>query len=877
MAATDDQATRDLDEASVLPTRNKRSFQALVAVQALNAFNDNFVKMLLIAFAGVIAKGTDLGSSMQLYLGAIFALPYVLFAPVAGWLSDRFSKQKVILWMQVVQVFIFGLFHLVLMLRDPQLSLWLALGCFFLLATQSALFSPAKMGVVKEIVGSRRLGSTTGTMQLTNFMGILSGMGLAGWWFGSMIEKPSSAGQALTSLETSARMFPELSGWFQSVQATVQTVLHTKAWDSVNWLVGLVSVIAILQIIGAFFIQKTPEHPRIVFYRGLWLEHFTHLKLLFSQRPLLLAAIGISYFWFMSNAVGSILITLSHELHPQDGSAAAKAMSVMPAMLGIGVMAGSVIAGIICRKRIELGLVPISGYLLAASLLWSGLAPVNPWINMALIGIGLAGGAFMTPLYAFVQDRSRPEERARIMSAINLMDCVSGIAANLILVKTMLMLKMPSAWQLLVLVPVTLAAALFITKLLPRNLLMLVVGTIIRTFYRVNAHHAERMPKQGGVLILPNHVSYADALMLGVSCERKIRFVMLESLYKIKSIQWGLKIFGTVPISASRAKEAIRTVADALKEDQAVALFPEGQLTRNGFLNEVRKGYELMARLGSKSPVQPVWLDGLWGSVFSFEGGRFFKKKPKAFPYRVNVWYGEPIPADEASPQTVREALTALSKEAFVHRVQNLMQKSKATVELYTQSELNALRILDTALLNEVNRIHCLLEPEHPLATTFTQALPQFHHIEVISRDAQVTAPSHGGVMAVGTSEDFASISSAKEQGWDLMVVVLSLDEAIKYASSPLEGVMPALYDAGSGTLLSLSVPDPVMPKGEEGRQQGHKKGALGHLLNGLAQKAISPDELHIHGAGVNFADQVVIKNLHLDDEGFFIPVVTKG
>ena len=177
-------ATPDLDDAVYLPAQNHRSYVAMLAVQALNAFNDNFVKILLVAFAGVVAKGTDLGSSMQLYLGAIFSMPYILFAPVAGWLSDRCSKQRVIFWMQVVQVLIFAVFLGALLVHDAQPTLLASLGCFFLLATQAAFFSPAKMGIPKELVGSRRLGSASGMLQLTNFVGILAGMGLAGNWFG---------------------------------------------------------------------------------------------------------------------------------------------------------------------------------------------------------------------------------------------------------------------------------------------------------------------------------------------------------------------------------------------------------------------------------------------------------------------------------------------------------------------------------------------------------------------------------------------------------------------------------------------------------------------------------------------------------------------
>ncbi|WP_075088838.1 1-acyl-sn-glycerol-3-phosphate acyltransferase [Verrucomicrobium spinosum] len=156
--------------------------------------------------------------------------------------------------------------------------------------------------------------------------------------------------------------------------------------------------------------------------------------------------------------------------------------------------------------------------------------------------------------------------------------------------------------------------------------------------------------------------------MIGATCERKVRFVILESLYEIKAIQWALQVFGTVPISPVRAKDAIRTVADSLKAEQAVVLFPEGQLTRNGYLNQINKGYELMARMGGDVKVQPVWIDGLWGSVFSFDQGRFFTKRPRTFRYAVSTWYGHPIPAKEATVERMRQELLALAAEAFAAR-----------------------------------------------------------------------------------------------------------------------------------------------------------------------------------------------------------------
>jgi acyl-[acyl-carrier-protein]-phospholipid O-acyltransferase/long-chain-fatty-acid--[acyl-carrier-protein] ligase len=884
--ALDTTATPELDSAVTLPPENQRSYWAMIAVQALNAFNDNFVKILLVAFAGVVAKGTDLGSSMQVYLGAIFSLPYVLFAPVAGWLSDRFSKTKVMFWMQVVQVAIFLLFLVVHGLHDTQMTLWLSLGCFFLLATQAAFFSPAKYGIVKELVGSRRMGSASGTLQMTNFVGILAGMGLAGWWFGHKIQPITERVKVVETLAPLAQANAMLEHVWLGFHGAVAGQLHDTAWQAVSVLLVMVTAIAGLQIVGSLLIKKTPSHEALKFHNGIWTEHFSHLRLLFSYRSIKLAALGVTYFWFMSNAVGSMLVTLAHELHPTDDAAVSRELSMMPAMLGIGIMLGSVIAGLVCRKKIELGLVPLSGYILAASLFWSGIQPVSPMIYIALIGVGMAGGAFMTPLYAFVQDRCKPSERGRILSAMNLMDCVGGIVANIILVKGMLLLKVPAWAQILVMVPLTLGAAVFITRILPRNLLVIVVNIIVRTFYRVRVHHEDRMPKDGPLLVLPNHVSYADALMLGMSSDRMVRFVMLDSLYKIKWMQWFLKLFGTVPISATKAKEAVRTVAESLKEGNAVALFPEGQLSRTGLLNQVHRGYELMARMaGDNVRVQPVFQDGLWGSIFSFEGGRFFKKVPKALPYRVNIWFGEPMDAKEATVTRLREELMALSAEAFFtrRRVQNVPRLimpggSALGTEEAKKAWANASRIFDTSLLHEDDLLLLLIPDAHPLASTFRSALPKLRKLDICTDVAEAEKKKASGrrIVAIG---DAAALVACKPDLWDFAVVLMEATAAkeggLPAAQANVDGQAPknpgpwpALFDAGTGVLLTLSVPDPKMPPNEEGLQRGHYPGNFGHVLPGLAVRQEGSALVFSH-LFVGSSGPVRLEGVILDPEGF--------
>jgi acyl-[acyl-carrier-protein]-phospholipid O-acyltransferase/long-chain-fatty-acid--[acyl-carrier-protein] ligase len=187
-----------------------------------------------------------------------------------------------------------------------------------------------------------------------------------------------------------------------------------------------------------------------------------------------------------------------------------------------------------------------------------------------------------------------------------------------------------------------------------------------RLIYRVSSSGQENLPGEG-FLLLPNHISFVDAIVLQMACPRRIRYIVDEGFYKNRWLHPILELAGCVPISARRAKEAVRLAGDSVRAGDVVCLFPEGQLTRTGTLLRLQRGYELIARQAN-APVVPVWMDQLWGSIFSFKGGRFFRKWPGTLPYRVSVAFGQPIAAEKADIATVREELLKLGEACFSRR-----------------------------------------------------------------------------------------------------------------------------------------------------------------------------------------------------------------
>ena len=189
---------------------------------------------------------------------------------------------------------------------------------------------------------------------------------------------------------------------------------------------------------------------------------------------------------------------------------------------------------------------------------------------------------------------------------------------------------------------------------------------LMRTIYHVRTVGLERLPR-GGFLLLPNHITWVDAIILLIACPRPIRFMIAEEFYRNRWLHGVLRITRSIPITSRRAKDAMRVASEMIRDGEIVCVFPEGQLTRSGVMGGLHRGYQLIARR-AEAPVVPVWLDQLWGSIFSFQGGRFFRKWPQHFPYPASVEFGCPLSPNEADTATVRERLLQLGERCFSRR-----------------------------------------------------------------------------------------------------------------------------------------------------------------------------------------------------------------
>lgn len=824
----------EMDRLDSLPTKNRWSIGLVLATAGLNAFNDNILKMMLVGLVPKVSDG-PIGQNIGSLLGGIILIPYIVLAPVAGYLSDRFSKRRVILAMLAAQAVILAAAGLVLVSEPGQSGVAVALGIFFLLAVQSTLFSPAKFGIMKEVSGSKRLGMVAGWLQMVTMLGILGGLWVGGEWFDWLYTK-----------------------WGNPWKAAAYPI----------WVLLGVSVVA---MVAAWKIQSVPSIGRTRFQVPMLWQHFRELAETLKTPALRRACLGNSAYWFVASMVGAMFVDIGIALFPDAAvGGAASASSRLTLMVGLGTAGGSIFASWVNRRGLQLGLIPLGALGMAAALVFTGWTPLGSALFEAgMVAIGVAGGCYLVPIQAFIQDRAPPERRGRVISSVNLMDSLAGISAVLLLA-VIKHFGGSFAVQFTVLGALMLSAAIYIVRLLPYDLLRLVVLGIVRSVYKIKPVGESQMPKKGGMLLLPNHVSYVDALILSAASPRPLRFVIWDVLYKLWWMNGFLRFVGTVPISATRAKDAVKAVAAALQAGEVVCLFPEGQLTRHGMVNELRKGFELMARQG-KAQVMPAYMDGLYGSIFSFEGGKFFYKWPKKLRYPVAVHFGEPMEPRAATTEVVRSTMLRLSSEAFAQRDSRLRFESSESHMAW----LNAQRLLDVECLPPGGGVLWYAESEIPVVI---ETLKWISSLRSEWRVSAVQPPQGNDVVVrVGTLAGLRSLPPVPTSGdgdASTLVWVSSIREVGD--ADEMRGALLGWLDRESGALITQSVRDPEMPEKEKIHQKGIRPGSLGRLLPGF-KYASDEGILRIGWRVRNLAAQLELVGCKLDPAGFVMPIEGTG
>jgi acyl-[acyl-carrier-protein]-phospholipid O-acyltransferase/long-chain-fatty-acid--[acyl-carrier-protein] ligase len=722
-----------------------RSLISLLCMQACTVVNDNVFRWLAVGIGKRFVEPKY--ESAVLAAGALaFVVPYLLLAAPAGYLADRFAKRQVILVCKFAEIvlMVLGVFAIA---NRSLVSLFTIL---MLMGAQAALFSPSRLMSLPELLKPSAIPAANGLMGLTTVVASVLGAVIGNW---------------LTDLTS-----PEGPGGLKLSAMVLIGV--AAAGYAISWLMRYVSA----------------ANPTLGFPWNAPVQTVRDLRELYRHAGLFRVALGIAFFWSLAS-----LAQLNIDRFAFD-SGAFQQSDVAPllAALAAGVGLGSVLAGIWSQGRVELGIVPLGGLLIAicsmtlflvpgqlvepagatamasASRVAAGTGgaiaagttaragvggaagtgtgtgtgtgaesaanepssanslsastdkagetrrgPADPPHHgiytrsyglavVLLLLLGTGAGLFDVPLEAYLQHRSPAVSRGSLLAASNFLT-FGGISLSSLL---FLAMRAPlradgsalfTARQIFLVCGVlTIPVCVYIVWRIPQASIRFLVWLASLLVYRIRVHGRDNLPPEGGAVIASNHVSWLDGFLLMMISSRPVRAIAWVGSLENRWVRALADLHGVIPIDPSKPKSVIRalkTAREAVEQGELVAIFPEGGITRTGLTQAFKPG---MLRIveGTKIPVVPVYLDGLWGSLFSFSDGRFFRKRPKAWPYPIDIHFGRPIdtPSDI---QQVRQAVLELGSQAVAHRTRAMPIVSRMFIRQAKQ-RLRGFKIADS-------------------------------------------------------------------------------------------------------------------------------------------------------------------------------------
>ena len=592
---------------------NLRSFWLMFVVEFQNAFSDNTLKFLVTFFILGLGLSHEKRDGLVGLVGTIFAVPFVLFSMAGGFCADRYSKRSVAIAVKCAELGVMSVGMIGFWLGNVPLML----ATIALMSTHSAIFGPTKYGMLPELLPEKKLSWGNGIFGLGTFSASITGTIFAGW----------------------------LSDTFGKSQI----------WSGVI-LIGL----ALVGLSFCLGIQRLPSADPHKKFRANFLGDFwSQMKIIRRDRILFLGIVGNTFLWFLAALLQWVVICYGKDVFHFDDRHSAYLQGGM--LVGVG--AGSLAAGFLSGGKIEYGLIPLgmAGLTIFSALLaHTGFGVVTFSSGLGLLGF--FGGIYNVPVSAIIQHRPDANNNGKVIAAAGLLSWIgmslsSGIFSLLTVVWH---LTMPQIF--LVGAVLSLAGTIYCVKLMPDSLVRLVLWMLTKTVYRIRIEGRDNIPEKGGALFVSNHVSFVDALLLMASTDRQIRFLMHRHYYELWWIKPFTKMLGLIPIASEQGPRelvhSLRAAGEVIRSGEVMCIFAEGKITRTGELDEFHRGYERIMK-DVNAPIVPIALAGVWGSIFSFEGGKFFWKWPHKLPYKVTVHYGNPLPPT-ATPDEVRAAVEKL-------------------------------------------------------------------------------------------------------------------------------------------------------------------------------------------------------------------------
>ena len=617
-----------------------KRFLPFFVSQALGAFNDNLFKQAVIlailyklalsdAFFG-LAPDRDILVNL---CALLFILPFFLFSALGGQFGEKFAKDALIRHIKLAEIFIMALGAVGLVTG----SLVVMLITLFAMGTQSALFGPVKYSILPQHLRENELVGGNALVEMGTFLAILAGTIGAG---------------VLMSFDGYASM-----------------------------VAGSALVVACGGFLASLWIPRAqPSLASLKLDWNIFSQTWKVMRMGLGQRPAVSRSlIGNSWFWFLGAVYLTQIPTFAKDWLHGDESVVTLILTVF----SVGVAAGSMLCERLSGHKVEIGLVPFGsiGLSVFGLLIWWHSGSLVPgaeaydWLGVLsqghgllilgdILGLGLFGGFYIVPLYALIQSRTAEQERARVIAANNILNALFMVIASLVSIALLSAAGLSIPQLFLVVSLMNVAVNAYIFSIVPEFTMRFLIWMLGHSLYRVEHRGLEAIPDEGPVVLVCNHVSYVDALLIGGAIRRPVRFVMYYKIYRLPVLNFVFRTAGTVPIAARAEDEAtylraFERIREYLANGEVVCIFPEGKLTTDGELNEFRNGIELILA-DSPVPVIPMALQGLWGSFFSRHPGRGLFRRVWS---RVTLVAGEPLAPEQVNRHILHEQVLALRGE----------------------------------------------------------------------------------------------------------------------------------------------------------------------------------------------------------------------
>lgn len=628
------QDPRDHSQFSLLKTRR---FAPFFLTQFLGAFNDNVYKNSLMAMItfGLLSSTLDL--SLMNNIGAmLFILPFFLFSALAGQLSDKYEKSYLIRRIKLLEIVIMCL-GAIAFYFSMTAGLMLLL---FLMGTQSAFFGPVKYSIIPQHLDNHELVGGNALVEMGTFLAILIG-------------------------------------------TLVASMLATQS-DGILWVSAIIISVAILGYLVSRKIPSAPAaNPGLKVRFNPFTETWRTINYSREQKSVFLAVLAISWFWFLGAAYLTQIYGFAKDYLGGDQSV----VMVLLATFSIGIATGSLLCERLSGHKVELGLVPLGSIgltIFGMDLFLQSLPELGPELitagqflsspsNLRIVAdfllIGVFGGFYIVPLYAMVQARSAPEKCSQVIAAINIMNALFMVVSAIVGIIVLGLLDLTIPQFFLILAVLNALVAIYIYRTIPEFAMRFIIWILTHTMYRVRHIDLHKIPDEGACVLVCNHVSFVDALLIGGACRRPVRFVTFKPIYNMPVLNFIFRTAKAIPIDSRKAdpegyEQAFARIADELKNGEVVCIFPEGKLTTDGKIDEFKNG---ISRILQETPVPviPMALRGLWGSFFSHKDRPALSQLPKRFWSKIDLVVGDSITPDQVTPEYLKLKVEALRGERY--------------------------------------------------------------------------------------------------------------------------------------------------------------------------------------------------------------------